>query len=783
MPAHSAQPGSERALRRWPLLTAVAAIAGTVVLALALIAPTASASYNSTAVPLHPAAQVGLTLLGGSADGYAVQMYKPTSGTYGIFTGGPGDALTERTIPVGAGTPGNLWYLGVVGQQLGYYLSIYGNPYRYEMHRMNVLTGVDTNLGTVTTAPTAYTTDSWIAVIDGYVVATRFDTGVATRLAATGANPFGIKLTTDGMLIETTNAAHSQYYLDLVDFGSTEVERVASEPSIHRFDISPTTITWYEDPQTGRSEQIKIRERSGGPVATYTETDDYADPVDKIAGYHSAGFLYSRDGVWRLRTISTSGVADTVVMPDDSTNLLVDGDRWLIGTGGRSAQAGVYEVRGDTVTQVAKVTPPSAPVTAISFSAGKLYYSDATVYDDGNNPLDLPGPMAVWSRPITGVGAPSLGTETELAQRTGYLFGGSDQSMEFSAARGVVSGDVTGGSFTWRLLDRFRTTATIKQSYSYQPTGEADTRVPKVSGPYFTAAGHVYDPTGTLIYSRPGAAAGEIGAFSGNDDLYGPRLVYTRYTKKPGYTDIWLRDLDRPKSKTNPGRLATVKQDSPLVAIWGNTVAWQSGGRELSLRTLSSAKVRKIRITGPLVQLTIGEGALAWNANAKTYLLDTLSATSKPIAYAAAGRTIRLDNHYLARRVSTGAVVVYSTGLTEKYRPRLVGTYAPAGFTPNGDGRADTWNPQFDLTKPVKDIRLVIRSTKTGSTLRTLVGTAADASIRDLAFDGRNSSGKALANGTYSWQLTGTAQDGEGAVIGIRGESKVSGTVTISKVS
>ena len=776
--APSARPIQAR--RRWPLIASVPAFA---LALLALIAPAANASDNSTPVPLHPAAQVGLTLLGGSADGYAVQMYKPVSGGYGIFTGGPGDTLTERTIPVGADDPGSLWYLGVVGPQLGYYRSINGNPYHYEMHRLNVLTGVDSTLGTVTTVPVAYTTDSWIAITGGYVVATRFDTGVATRLAATGSNPFGIKLTTDGMLIETTNAARSEWYLDLVNFGSTAVERVAGEPSIHSFDISPTTITWYEDPMTGRSEKIRIRERSGGPVATYTETDDYADPVDKVAGYHSAGFLYSRDGVWRLRTISTSGVANTVVMPDDSTNLKADGDRWLIGTGGRTAQAGVYEVRGDTPTQVAEVTPPDAPVTGISFSAGKLYTSDTTVYDDGDNPLDLPGPMSVWTRPITGVGAPSLGTETELTQRTGYLFGGSDQSMEFSAARGVVTADVTGSAFTWRLLDRFRTTATIKQSYSYQPTGEADPRVPKLSGPYFTAAGHVYDPTGRLIYSRPGAAAGEIGAYSGTDDLYGPRLVYTRSSSKSGYSDIWLRDLDRPKSKNNPGKLATVKDFSPLVAIWGNTVAWQSGGRELSLRTLSSSQVRKIRSTGPLVQLTIGEGTLAWNANAKTYLLDTLGATAKPIAYAAAGRTIRLDNHYLARRVSTGAVVVYSTGLTEKYRPRLVGTYAPAGFTPNGDGRADTWNPQFDLSKPLKDVKLVIRSTKTGSTLRTLVGTAADASIRDLAFDGRNGSGKALANGTYSWQLTGTAQDGEGAVIGIRGESKVSGTVTISKVS
>lgn len=73
------------------------------------------------------------------------------------------------------------------------------------------------------------------------------------------------------------------------------------------------------------------------------------------------------------------------------------------------------------------------------------------------------------------------------------------------------------------------------------------------------------------------------------------------------------------------------------MTIWGNTVAWQSGGREISLRTLSSAKVRKIRITGPLVELTSGEGTLAWNANAKTYTLNVDDPASRPWAYAAPG--------------------------------------------------------------------------------------------------------------------------------------------------
>lgn len=470
-----------------------------------------------------------------------------------------------------------------------------------------------------------------------------------------------------------------------------------------------------------------------------------------------------------------------VALPDDSSYLQEDGDRWLVGVTGASAEAGVYAVQGSASSRVATVDTPAAPVWGISFAAGRIYYADNPIFDENDTyPLQNPEPMRVWSRPVTGLGSPVLGDETELKYRTAFLPGDPARSMTFTAGRGVVSGDFAHGSYNWRLLDRGRTTGTVKQDWWFQPTGEGDSRSPNASGPYMIAAGHVFNPTGKLVYSRPGAAAGEIGQWTGTDDLYGPRLVYTKHAKKPGYTDIWLRDLDRAKGKNNPGRLATVKDSSPLVTIWGDMVAWQSGSREISL--LRAGRVRKIKITGPLQELTLGEGTLAWNANAKTYTLNADAIDGFPTAYPGAGRTIRLDDHYLARRVGTGAVVVYRS-FTVKYRPRLIGTFAPAGFTPNGDGRADIWTPQFDLSKPVKDVKLVIRSTRTGSILRTLTGTGPDGSIRDLVFDGRNGSGKALVNGTYSWELTAAAQDGEGAAIGIRGEKKITGQVTVSKVS
>ena len=355
--------------------------------------------------------------------------------------------------------------------------------------------------------------------------------------------------------------------------------------------------------------------------------------------------------------------------------------------------------------------------------------------------------------------------------------------MAFSAGRGVVSGVVTRTRYTWRLLDRGRTTAIVHQPYTYQETGLADARYapasgsdiryPDLSGPYLVAAGHVFTPAGREIYARPGAAEGKKVPSSGTDDLFGPRLVFARSVHG---SDIWLRDLDRPESPSNPVKIAHTNRSEAAVTIWGNTVAWQSGARQISLRTLNSKKIRRIPTSAALYELTLGEVTLAWTSRQRTYLLNTRSADSGPVALAGTGNTIRLDDHYLARRVNAGNVVAYRNPFTDAYRPRLIGTFAAKSFIAPG-----SWKPEFDLTKPVKDVRLVIRSTKTGSTLRTLAGTGPDGSIRDLAFDGRNAKGKVLADGTYHWQLLASAKDGDGTLIGIRGEKQVTGTVTIER--
>jgi gliding motility-associated-like protein len=143
-----------------------------------------------------------------------------------------------------------------------------------------------------------------------------------------------------------------------------------------------------------------------------------------------------------------------------------------------------------------------------------------------------------------------------------------------------------------------------------------------------------------------------------------------------------------------------------------------------------------------------------------------------------------LDDHRIARQLFAKGRTSYDVQtlpFDEKYAPRLIAPYAAGGFSPNADGHADTWTPQFDITKPLKSAELSILDS-TGKTVRKLMATAPDGSIRDLSWDGRTSKGVKLPVGAYQWKLSGRADDGDGTLLDPWGRASVQGTVEIDAV-
>ncbi|MET8953616.1 hypothetical protein [Streptomyces sp. NPDC004533] len=105
--------------------------------------------------------------------------------------------------------------------------------------------------------------------------------------------------------------------------------------------------------------------------------------------------------------------------------------------------------------------------------------------------------------------------------------------------------------------------------------------------------------------------------------------------------------------------------------------------------------------------------------------------------------------------------------------PTAASATAPAGFSPNGDGSADTWTPAWTYNRPVSWTLTI----KSGATqVRSLTATASGGKVAPV-WNGTTQTGGAAPEGAYTWTLT--ARD---TVTG-RAAADVSGKVTLRRVA
>ncbi|WP_433530641.1 FlgD immunoglobulin-like domain containing protein [Micromonospora sp. CA-263727] len=80
---------------------------------------------------------------------------------------------------------------------------------------------------------------------------------------------------------------------------------------------------------------------------------------------------------------------------------------------------------------------------------------------------------------------------------------------------------------------------------------------------------------------------------------------------------------------------------------------------------------------------------------------------------------------------------------------------------------AANWSGAWWLSKPAASWQLTFRDAA-GATIRTLSGSSARGLLR-ASWDGRDSAGKAVADGTFTWTLTAQPADGVGSVLSVAG--------------
>ncbi|MGW1712151.1 FG-GAP-like repeat-containing protein [Streptomyces sp. NPDC002156] len=120
-----------------------------------------------------------------------------------------------------------------------------------------------------------------------------------------------------------------------------------------------------------------------------------------------------------------------------------------------------------------------------------------------------------------------------------------------------------------------------------------------------------------------------------------------------------------------------------------------------------------------------------------------------------------------------GGPVAYAD---DEQRVHIVPTGVPASaltaidstLTANSTG----WSGSWWLSKPAAGWQVTVRDKASGATVRTLTGSAARG-LLTAAWDGKDTAGRLVANGTYTWTLTAKPADGQGASLTLSGTTKV----------
>ncbi|SIQ63682.1 FlgD immunoglobulin-like domain containing protein [Micromonospora avicenniae] len=123
----------------------------------------------------------------------------------------------------------------------------------------------------------------------------------------------------------------------------------------------------------------------------------------------------------------------------------------------------------------------------------------------------------------------------------------------------------------------------------------------------------------------------------------------------------------------------------------------------------------------------------------------------------------------IAHLAADGSIHLVPSGVPVSPLVQIDATVATSLNVKNGG----QWRPKWRLSKPAGSWTLEIKRQTTGVTVRTLTG-GESRGLVTTAWSGTDRVGRQVENGTYTWTLTATPADGQGAAL------TRSGTVTVS---
>ncbi|WP_142232343.1 FG-GAP-like repeat-containing protein [Streptomyces calvus] len=531
--------------------------------------------------------------------------------------------------------------------------------------------------------------------------------------------------------------------------------------------LTPTHLVWWYNGTL----HVASRQNLDAPPRTLPVAD-----VGQVLGMVGDTVLVSRYDsslgrydiglpAWRVDAVPLDGSAPRTLLARTSRQAVPTVDGGLLVPGGADpGQWGVHLVEaaaggGVTVRRVADAHPRKVvhPVSQLSLDQGRL----TTVEEN---------PVSQWDHLHTrdnGVaGSPTVGARTDRGRVAPESHGANRlRVLDTGDGRTVVSGHGTSAAEQPRLLGPSQSLpgTRIDSSRVYAYAAAAHGRFAALTRPYDSngvAETRVVDlDTGRTVHTTTDTVRALWGTtlwvMSGNDTVVPVDLV-TGQRGEP----VWF----------GRGCLLDDFQAVGRWLLW--TCVLNSEGQGV-YDTVTKRNVTLVSGSGG-ERAKLGDGFVATVESGRLKVIDVRGGT--PVAHTAGtfewnswdvdpytGVIAQLRSDHSVRLTPSGVPV-----------SALAQRDATVAASVDVKGGTVAWNPKWWLNKPAASWKLTVADKAGGAVVRTLSGGTARGVI-GTSWNGKDGSGRLVRNGTYTWTLTATPADGQGAALTRTGTVRVTG--------
>lgn len=351
---------------------------------------------------------------------------------------------------------------------------------------------------------------------------------------------------------------------------------------------------------------------------------------------------------------------------------------------------------------------------------------------------------------------------------------------------------------------------------------------------YIDKSFNVWVVTDDGVRTKVFTAVNEVARASTGLTLSGSRLLWAKakYTGimcdpspvcGPTYHDVVLMLTDL---RTNTSTQLAMNSYNSYTSLWGSYLAWRDTSNAIYRKDLSSGQVLQVKAAGGVGvnSLDVHGDYVGWSTcdnnwpcGSSVIAYRNMATRTAAVALASSGtHRVKLSDGHLAYDVQTEGTLT-ATLKVLRLGTRTTGVVGPvqmskpfdvfdetlAWINPDGiarigpnspyvapprylgnamgastfrPGAGQSWQPEFAISKALPTCAITIKS---GTTVRRTLSCATSVGTARVFWNGRDSAGRLLPAGKYSWTMTG--RDADGTLRWWNGNTAaIAGTVTIA---